>query len=181
MVKFSTIVCLVAATLFSGANLVALAVPVESTTASVGAPAVNQTEPALAKSKFDAATKLYSCSRQFRFNNGQCTDWADARYYELTCWHTQWWGDARTWANKARQYNGWVVSNRPRVPSIIVIQPGYQGCGAPGHVAVVERINNDGSVYTSNWNYRWNGYGGVYKTSYGNFRPGNGVQFIWHQ
>ncbi|KAK9701945.1 hypothetical protein K7432_011490 [Basidiobolus ranarum] len=178
MVKLSSIFSVAVAVFLSGVNP-GIAAPVANSTV-VDLP-TNQTESNNQVSKFDAATQLYSCSRQFRFNNGQCTDWADGRYYELTCWHTQWWGDARTWASKARQFNGWVVSNRPRGPSIIVIQPGYQGCGAPGHVAVVERINNDGSVYTSNWNYRWNGYGGVYTTSYGNFYPGNGVQFIWHQ
>ncbi|ORX97791.1 hypothetical protein K493DRAFT_368928 [Basidiobolus meristosporus CBS 931.73] len=142
---------------------------------------LNQTEVSGTSSKLSNISVLASCSRQFRFNNGQCTDWADARYYELTCQHTQWWGDARTWPSSARNVNGWVVSSQPRVPSIIVIQPGYQGCGSTGHVAVVERINNDGSVYTSNWNYKFNGQGGTYTTSYGNFYTGNGVSFLWHQ
>ncbi|ORX97771.1 hypothetical protein K493DRAFT_349802 [Basidiobolus meristosporus CBS 931.73] len=122
-----------------------------------------------------------SCSRQFTFDNGQCTDWADARYYELTCQHVEWRGDARTWPSSARNANGWVVSGKPRAPSIIVIQPGYQGCGSTGHVAVVERINKDGSVYTSNWNYKFSGRGGTYSTSYGNFETGAGVSFLWYQ
>ncbi|ORX93710.1 hypothetical protein K493DRAFT_302513 [Basidiobolus meristosporus CBS 931.73] len=131
------------------------------------------------RSKLDSITNLASCSLDHRYNNGECTDWADARYYQLTCQHTTWMGDARTWPSSARSAGGWTVSSQPRVPSIIVIQPGYQGCGATGHVAVVERINSDGSVYTSNWNYEFNGKGGLYTTSYGNFNTGSGVSFIW--
>ncbi|KAK9763027.1 hypothetical protein K7432_010676 [Basidiobolus ranarum] len=115
----------------------------------------------------------------FRFDNGQCTDWADARYAQITGHHTTWWGDARFWAIRAANA-GWVVSKTPKVPSIIVIQPGYQGVGSDGHVAVVEEINPDGSVYTSDYNYIINGYGGPYIKTYVNFYPGNGVDFIWY-
>ncbi|KAK9667543.1 hypothetical protein K7432_017710, partial [Basidiobolus ranarum] len=89
------------------------------------------------KSKLESITNFASCSLDHRYNNGECTDWADARYYQLTCQHTSWMGDARTWTSSARGAGGWTVSSQPRVPSIIVIQPGYQGCGATGHVGVV--------------------------------------------
>ncbi|ORX90309.1 hypothetical protein K493DRAFT_340078 [Basidiobolus meristosporus CBS 931.73] len=115
----------------------------------------------------------------FRFDNGQCTDWADARYAQITGHHVTWWGDARFWAVSAREA-GWVVSKTPKVPSIIVIQPGYQGVGSDGHVAVVEEIMADGSVYTSDYNYIINGYGGPYIKTYVTFYPGNGVDFIWY-
>ncbi|KAK9679354.1 hypothetical protein K7432_016308, partial [Basidiobolus ranarum] len=88
-------------------------------------------------SKLDSIRNFASCSLDHRYNNGECTDWADARYYQLTCQHTSWMGDARTWTSSARGAGGWTVSSQPRVPSIIVIQPGYQGCGATGHVGVV--------------------------------------------
>ncbi|ORX91473.1 hypothetical protein K493DRAFT_355522 [Basidiobolus meristosporus CBS 931.73] len=125
-------------------------------------------------------TNVANYPLEFRFRNGQCTDWADARYAQITGHHISWWGDARLWSSRARSA-GWSVSKTPRVPSIIVIQAGYQGTGGPGHVAVVERINNDGSVYTSNYNYRFNGNGGPYIKSYGTFRTGNGVDFIWYK
>ncbi|ORX95740.1 hypothetical protein K493DRAFT_301270 [Basidiobolus meristosporus CBS 931.73] len=113
---------------------------------------------------------------EFRFKNGQCTDWADARYAQLTGHHIEWWGDARVWASKAQSTPGWSVSGTPKQPSIIVIQPGVQGTGSPGHVAVVERIEANGNVYTSNYNYN----GGPYIKKYATFKPGNGVSFIWH-
>jgi surface antigen len=105
---------------------------------------------------------------------GQCTYWADIRYHQLTGWWVPWSGDAAQWAGGAAA-SGWVVSSRPRVPSIIVLQPGVEGAFSIGHVAVVERINSDGSVYTSNMN--WSGWDVV---SYVTFTPGPGVSFVWH-
>ncbi|ORY07711.1 hypothetical protein K493DRAFT_295347 [Basidiobolus meristosporus CBS 931.73] len=113
----------------------------------------------------------------FQFKNGQCTDWADARYFELTGHHIDWSGDASSWPRKARKSTGWVVSERPQVPSIIVIPPRAQGTGSPGHVAIVEEINSDGTVYTSNFNYN----GGPYKKTFANFHTDDGVYFIWHE
>ncbi|ORX91474.1 hypothetical protein K493DRAFT_304014 [Basidiobolus meristosporus CBS 931.73] len=115
----------------------------------------------------------------FRFRNGQCTDWADARYAQITGHHISWYGDARLWTARALASGQWTVSKSPKVPSIIVLQPGAQGAGGPGHVAVVETINEDKSVYTSNYNFRFGGKGGVGILSYGDFRPGDGVDFIW--
>jgi surface antigen len=45
-------------------------------------------------------------------------------------------------------------------------------------VAVVEKINADGSVWTSNFNRYANG-GWDYK-SYWTFKPGPGVAFVYH-
>ncbi|KAK9679353.1 hypothetical protein K7432_016307 [Basidiobolus ranarum] len=160
----------------TGHIAVALPAPVTNTSSQVP----SQQKATGVSSKLENITNLASCSLDHRYNNGECTDWADARYYQLTCQHTSWMGDARTWTSSARGAGGWTVSSQPRVPSIIVIQPGYQGCGATGHVGVVERINSDGSVYTSNWNYEFNGKGGLYTTSYGNFNTGSGVSFLWH-
>lgn len=112
-----------------------------------------------------------------RFAFGQCTYWANLRYQELTGYWVPWLGNAYQWAYGA-QVSGWVVSATPIVPSIIVLQPGVQGAGYYGHVAVVERINPDGSVYTSNYN--WYANGGWDTLSYWTFRPGPGVSFVWH-
>jgi surface antigen len=112
------------------------------------------------------------------FALGECTYWADLRYHQLTGWWVPWTGNAYQWATGAAA-SGWIVSSTPKVPSIIVLQPGVQGAFGLGHVAVVERINTDGSVYTSNYN--WYANGGWDTLSYWTFTPGPGVSFVWHR
>jgi hypothetical protein len=112
-----------------------------------------------------------------RFAFGQCTYWANMRYHALTGYWVPWLGNAYQWAYGAAA-SGWIVSSRPHVPSIIVLQPGVQGAGYFGHVAIVERINADGSVYASNYN--WYANGGWDILSYVTFYPGSGVSFAWH-
>ena len=112
------------------------------------------------------------------FAFGECTYWADLRYHQLTGWWVPWTGNASQWAAGAAT-SGWIVSSTPKVPSIIVLQPGVQGAFGLGHVAVVERINNDGSVSTSNYN--WYANGGWDILSYWTFTPGPGVSFVWHR
>jgi surface antigen len=112
-----------------------------------------------------------------RFAFGQCTYWANMHYHALTGYWVPWLGNAYQWAYGASS-SGWIVSSTPRVPSIIVLQSGVQGASYFGHVAVVERINSNGSVYTSNYN--WYGNGGWDILSYWTFTPGPGVSFVWH-
>jgi surface antigen len=112
-----------------------------------------------------------------RFAFGQCTYWANMRYHALTGYWVPWLGNAYQWVYGAPSA-GWVVSATPKVPSIIVLQPYVQGASGYGHVAIVERINPDGSVYTSNYN--WYAGGGWDTLSYWTFRPGPGVSFVWH-
>jgi surface antigen len=109
-----------------------------------------------------------------RFFYGQCTYWANMRYHELTGHWVSWLGNAAQWYYGARAA-GWSVSSMPHLPSIIVLQPGVQQAGWYGHVAVVERINDDGTVLTSNWN--WQGNWG--RETFVTFRPGPGVSFVW--
>jgi surface antigen len=108
------------------------------------------------------------------FTPGQCTDWAAQREYQLFGLSIPWIGNAYQWSYNAPSY-GWQVSSTPRFGSIIVLQPGVQGAGSYGHVAVVERVNSDGSVYTSDYN--WNGEWGV--VTYVTFQQGSGVSFIY--
>jgi hypothetical protein len=112
-----------------------------------------------------------------RFAFGQCTYWANMRYHALTGYWVPWLGNAYQWAYGASS-SGWVVSSKPKVPSIIVLQPGVQGAGGYGHVAIVEKINSDGSVYASNYN--WYANGGWDILSYWTFYPGPGVSFVWY-
>jgi surface antigen len=112
------------------------------------------------------------------FSYGQCTYYADFRYHQLTGNWVPWGGNAWEWAAGARAY-GWHVSSSPHVPSIIVLQPGVQGASYyAGHVGVVERINSDGTVYVTNWNWYANG-GGWATWSWWDFTPGSGVTFVW--
>lgn len=111
-----------------------------------------------------------------RFFYGQCTYWANWRYYQLTGHQVAWLGNADQWAAGATSA-GWVVSSTPHVPSIIVLQPYVQLAGGYGHVAVVESIPRAGVVHTSNWN--WAGNWGV--TTYVDFTyPASGVSFVWY-
>jgi surface antigen len=112
-----------------------------------------------------------------RFAFGQCTYWANMRYHALTGYWVPWLGNAYQWAYGAAA-SGWIVSSTPHVPSIIVLQPYVQGAGGYGHVAIVESINSDGSVNTSNYN--WYANGGWDILSYVTFHPGPGVVFVWH-
>lgn len=113
----------------------------------------------------------------YRFAFGQCTYWANMRYHALTGYWVPWLGNAYQWAYGAK-ISGWIVSSKPVVPSIIVLQPYVQGASGFGHVAIVEKINSDGSVYTSNYN--WYANGGWDTLSYWTFMPGSGVSFVYH-
>ena len=105
-----------------------------------------------------------------------CTWWADQRYYQLhgifVPWHTQ--ANAWQWTDRAYQY-GWHVSSSPMPGAIINLQPGVQGAGYLGHVAVVEKILSNGHVIASNMSW------GAYPASVTDveFAPGPGVTFLW--
>lgn len=111
-----------------------------------------------------------------RYLMGQCTYWADFRYHQLTGYAVPWMYDAKGWAYGASQSPGWVNSSVPKVPSIMVLQPGTQGAGLQyGHVAIVERINPDGTLYTSAWNVVGPGI-----LTYMTYHITPGVSFVWH-
>jgi surface antigen len=114
-----------------------------------------------------------------RFAFGQCTYWANMRYHNLTGYWVPWLGNAFQWAYGASS-SGWIVSSKPNPngPSIIVLQAYVEGASGYGHVAIVEKINANGSVYTSNYN--WYSNGGWDRLSYVTFYPGPGVSFVWH-
>ena len=109
-----------------------------------------------------------------RFFYGQCTYWANMRYHQLSGNWVNWLGDAWAWRSGAMS-SGWNVSSQPHVPSIVVLQPYVEGAGGYGHVAVVEGVNSDGSVTTTNWNWGGSGAGTVDVR----FTPAAGVSFIW--
>jgi surface antigen len=109
------------------------------------------------------------------FPYGQCTWWADQRYFQLhgvyVPWRTQ--SDAWQWTARAYQF-GWHVSSSPTVGSIIDLQPWVQSAYGLGHVAVVEQVLRNGHVIASNMN--WGAY--PWQVTYVQFTPGPGVTFI---
>lgn len=114
-------------------------------------------------------------SGQNPFPYGQCTWWADQRYYQLhgvfVPWHTN--ANAWQWATRAYQF-GWSVSVVPHVGDIMVLQPGIQGAYYMGHVAVVEQVLSSGRFVASSMNWganRWS----VTDTQ---FYAGPGVSFL---
>ncbi|KAJ9069465.1 hypothetical protein DSO57_1018382 [Entomophthora muscae] len=82
---------------------------------------------------------------------GQCTEWADGRYYQLTGIHVPFIDHAGNWSKYA-PYEGWIVSKTPIVPSILVLTPPPEDHSSPGHVAVVENVYSNGYICTSHWN-----------------------------
>ena len=125
------------------------------------------------------ATTLMGGGSLNRFAFGQCTYWANYRYHQLTGYWVDWLGNAYQWKAGAGAA-GWIVSSKPNLkgPSIIVLQPNVEGASYFGHVAVVEKVNSNGSVYSSNFN--WYANGGWDTLSYWTFTPGPGVSFVWH-
>ncbi len=112
------------------------------------------------------------------FPFGQCTWWANQRYYQLhglfVPWRTN--AMAANWVNQAHVF-GWHISTTPIVGAIMVLQPGVQGAYAAGHVGVVEHLLTDGSVVASSMNW---GSRPTMVTEY-RFHPGPGVNFISQQ
>ena len=109
------------------------------------------------------------------FPFGACTWWADQRYFQLHGVFVPWKMQANAWQWAARAYQfGWRVSSRPSPGAIVVLQPWVQGAYGLGHVAVVERILNNGHVIASNMSWGWN----PWRVTYVQFAPGPGVSFV---
>lgn len=78
-----------------------------------------------------------------------CTLWAYQRRVQLGLPVGSYMGNGADWANSARRL-GYTVNHTPAPGAIMVLQRGQAGADPLyGHVAVVERVNADGSVYVS--------------------------------
>jgi len=109
------------------------------------------------------------------FPDGQCTWWANQRFFQLHGVYVPWTlqSDAWQWTARARDF-GWQVSATPQIGDIVDLQPWVQGAYGLGHVAVVERILGNGDVLASNMN--WGTTPGMVVNV--EFTPGAGVTFI---
>lgn len=79
----------------------------------------------------------------------QCTLWAYLRRSQLGLPVGSFMGNGADWANSGRRL-GYLVNRTPHVGAVMVFARGAAGSDPTyGHVAVVERVNSDGSVLIS--------------------------------
>ena len=80
----------------------------------------------------------------------QCTWWVYLRRQQLGLPVGSHMGNGAMWADSARELGYWVDHTARHVGDILVFSAGQYGSSAVyGHVAVIEKINADGSVETS--------------------------------
>lgn len=109
------------------------------------------------------------------FPYGQCTWWANQRYYQLHGIYVPWLSQSNAWQWTARAHQFyWRISSKPSPGAIIDLQPWVQGAYGLGHVAVVERILANGHVIASSMNWGAN----PDEVTDMEFVPGAGVTFI---
>ena len=87
-----------------------------------------------------------------------CTWWVFIRRTQLGLPVANHWGNGGQWADSARAA-GLAVDRTPSVGAIMVFAPGQEKSDAVyGHVAVVEQVNPDGSVVTSEMGIKYQGH-----------------------
>ncbi|WEV47237.1 CHAP domain-containing protein [Bifidobacterium sp. ESL0690] len=80
----------------------------------------------------------------------QCTWWVYVRRHQLGLPAGSQMGNGAQWADSARSLGYWVDRSARHVGDIMVFAPGQDGSDPSyGHVAIIEKINSDGSVTTS--------------------------------
>jgi surface antigen len=102
------------------------------------------------------------------YAKGQCTWYVASRRQVPSGW-----GNASSWYYNAIS-SGWSVGTVPAIAAI-AWDPAYtNGAGGAGHVALVERVSDDGTqVYVSEMNYR-----GPYVKSF-RWAPSTGFKYIY--
>lgn len=83
---------------------------------------------------------------------GQCTQWAWAKWRERGLEVPGNWGNAYSWAGRARAA-GYRVDNVPEAGAIFQTSAGWYG-----HVGYVESVNADGSVVVTEMNYSYRAF-----------------------
>lgn len=81
------------------------------------------------------------------YQEGQCTFYVFEERLEIDKKIPTSWGDAKHWDDRAKEA-GYKVNNQPSQGSIL--QTDY---GELGHVAIVEKVNEDGSILVTDMNY----------------------------
>lgn len=84
------------------------------------------------------------------YSFSQCTWWVYVRRHQLGLPVGSYMGNGCMWANSARALGYWVDNTPRHVGDIMVFAAGQAGSDPTyGHVAIVEKINPDGSIETS--------------------------------
>lgn len=84
------------------------------------------------------------------YSYSQCTWWAYVRRHQLGLPVGSHLGDGHQWATSAEALGYWVDSTPRHKGDIMVFAAGQDGANAVyGHVAIIEKINADGSIVTS--------------------------------
>lgn len=92
------------------------------------------------------------------YSFSQCTWWVYVRRHQLGLPVGSYMGNGNMWANSARALGYWVDNTPRHVGDIMVFAAGQAGAdGYYGHVAIVEKINPDGSIVTSECGAAMNG------------------------
>jgi surface antigen len=124
---------------------------------------------------FPLSASMLQGSAGNAFPYGQCTWWANQRYYQLHGSFVPWRVNANAFQWVARAIEaGWHVSGIPVVGAIMVLQPYVGGAYGLGHVGVVEQILTDGRVIASSMN--WGKHPSMITKD--TYVPGPGVSFI---
>lgn len=86
---------------------------------------------------------------------GQCTWWAYERRVQLGLPVGSHFGNGSMWGESAKALGYWVDNTARHVGDIISFSAGQEGAdGYYGHVAIVEKINSDGSIEISESNVK---------------------------
>lgn len=84
------------------------------------------------------------------YEYSQCTWWVYVRRHQLGLPVGSYMGNGCQWASSARSLGYWVDNTPRHVGDIMVFRAGQEGADSTyGHVAIVEKINADGSITTS--------------------------------
>lgn len=88
----------------------------------------------------------------------ECTWWAYLRRKQLGLPVGSHFGNGAQWADSAKALGYWVDNTPRHVGDIVVFEAGQAGADSTyGHVAIVEKINSDGSIETSESGASYNG------------------------
>lgn len=82
--------------------------------------------------------------------------WGYCTYYVAQNKYVTWGGNAKDWYRNA-QAKGVPTGTTPVAGAIVVFKPGYGHHPVYGHVGIVEKVNNDGTILISEMNAKWLG------------------------
>lgn len=104
---------------------------------------------------YDLSFKPFSeTTNDSPYPHGQCTWYVYNRMAQFDKYVSGNLGDARNWNNRAER-KGYTVSSTPKDHNVVVFEAGQKGSDQIyGHVAFVEKVNDDGSIVISESNVK---------------------------